>query len=185
MFEVEVKARIHSSYQDLLVRLQKLGADQEKAVNQVDTLYLPQGLTYGDIVWGMPVIRIRDQDGTVFFCVKQKPNSELIAIEHETVVQNGDELRKIIETLNFTPVLVVKKKRQVYKLGQLSICADEVESLGVFIEVEQLVTDESQTTQVLAGLWQFLQQLGVSDADRVTNGYDSLIYKLQQEESGI
>lgn len=183
MFEVEVKARMHSSYADLLTRLEQLHAEQEKAVYQVDTLFLPKGLSYGDIIPGMAVLRVRDQNGKIFFCVKRKPISQSIAIEHETIVENADELTRILENINFAPILVIKKKRQVFKLGQLNICADEIEKLGVFIEVEQLINDESDAQQTLANLWKFLEELGVKEADRVTKGYDSLIYQLEKEKN--
>ncbi len=182
MFEVEARARIHSSYADLLTRLENLQAEQEEEVYQVDTLFLPKGLSYGDIIPGMAVLRLRDQNGKMFFCVKRKPISQSIAIEHETIVENADELTKILDHINFAPVLVIKKKRRVFKLGQLSICADEIEKLGVFIEVEQLINDGSQAAQTLADLWKFLEELGVKEADRVTKGYDSLIYQLEQQK---
>lgn len=183
MLEIEVKAYFHGTYADLVKQLELLGAQKEKEVTQSDTLFLPAGMTYGDLVPGMPVMRIRNQNGQFIFNVKRKPNTESVGIEHETIVEDGDELAKILESIGYKPVLYIKKKRQEYHLDEITICADEVDGLGVFIEVEKLVDDASETHEELTNLWRFLSTLGVKEEDKVKHGYDTLIYRKQSNKA--
>ncbi len=179
MVEIEVKAYFHGSYAELLKQLETLGAQKEKELMQSDTIFLPTGMLYGELIPGMPVMRIRDQNGQFIFGMKQKPKNESIGIEHETIVENAAELIKILAAIGFSPALQVKKKRHEYHLDQITICADEVDGLGVFVEVEKLVDNESGTDNELANLWHFLSTLGVKEEDKVKHGYDTLIYRKQ------
>lgn len=179
MFEVEVKAIFHGTYMELISKLENLGAQKAKEVTQSDTIFLPIGMKYGDLIPGMPVMRIRDQDGRFIFGMKQKPQNESVSTEHETLVENADELIKILEAIGFKPALFVKKKRQEYHMDQVTICADEIDGLGVFIEVEKLVSEDVQTESELRNLWQFLETLGVKEEDKVKHGYDTLVYRKQ------
>lgn len=183
MLEIEVKAVFHGTYAELLSLLEQIGAKKAQQVTQSDTLFLPEGMKYGDLVPGMPVMRIRDQNGQYIFNVKRKPNTELIGIEHETIVADALELAKILEAIGFKPALSLKKKRQEYVHDQVTICADEVDGLGVFIEVEKLIDDESQAENELVHLWRFLGTLGVKEEDKIKNGYDTLIYRKQSFSS--
>lgn len=183
MLEIEVKAVFHGTYVELTQKLASIGAQKAKTVMQSDTIFLPTGMKYGDLIPGMPVMRIRNQDGRFIFGMKQKPKNESIGIEHETIVENADELTKILDAIGFQPALFVNKKRQEYRLDQVTICADEIEGLGVFIEVEKLVDDESKAESELAILWDFLSTLGVKEEDKVKHGYDTLIYRKQLADS--
>ena len=57
-------------------------------------------------------------------------------IEEETGIDDFGKVREILLHLEFKEVLVVNKKRDVYKLNDITICIDYVNGLGVFIELE-------------------------------------------------
>ena len=57
-------------------------------------------------------------------------------IEKETGIDNFEKVREILLLLEFKEVLVVNKKRDLYKLNDTTVCIDYVNGLGIFIELE-------------------------------------------------
>jgi len=84
----------------------------------------------------------------------------------ETVELRVDEveaLRRVLEGLGFRPFAKVTKQRKEFMAGGLSVCLDQVEDVGSFVEVE-LVTDdlEGARKRVLA----FFKELGLDASER-------------------
>jgi adenylate cyclase class IV len=52
---------------------------------------------------------------------------------------------------------------------------DQVEGLGAFIEVEE-ITAQDTVEEIQNKLFEFVQTLGVLPEDRVTQGYDTMVY---------
>lgn len=185
MQEIEVKASFGGSLQALQEKLLALGAKQEKELQQNDAIYLPKGMTFGDIRSGMPVLRVRNQNGQGVFTIKQKSYQNLLAaIELETKIDNVEEFARMLDLMNFSSVMEVKKHRLLFHYQDLEICADEVAELGVFIEVEKLLPEGQEIETVQNELWQFLDSLGVTSEQRVTVGYDNLLWK-QRMKNGV
>lgn len=179
MREIEVKGSFAGTYEELQQKLVGLGAQSEKEVQQNDTIFLPKGTTFGDITRGMPVLRIRDENGEAIFTIKQKTENLLTAIELETKVDSATDFVRMLDLMNYAPVMELKKHRTLYKLEEFELCADEVEGLGVFIEVEQIADESADVDVIQARLWEFLARLGVKTEDRVTKGYDNLLWRKQ------
>lgn len=59
----------------------------------------------------------------------------------EFQVDQVDGMRLILERLGFTSVAHVEKKRKEFVVEGLTVCMDEVEGLGRFVEVEIISTD--------------------------------------------
>lgn len=56
--------------------------------------------------------------------------------EYETEVSSYDQLRNILDKLNFIKLIEVKKTRKIWDYNDVEISIDIVEDLGEFIEVE-------------------------------------------------
>jgi adenylate cyclase class 2 len=56
--------------------------------------------------------------------------------EFETTVADGEELEAALERLGFEPAAEVRKERDRYAIGELTVSLDVVEGLGEFVEVE-------------------------------------------------
>ena len=58
--------------------------------------------------------------------------------------------------------------------GDLVLCVDELDGLGVFLEVERMVPDDVPGEAVQAELSGFVASLGI-EAERTGQTYDSLV----------
>jgi adenylate cyclase class 2 len=56
--------------------------------------------------------------------------------ENESEVSSADDMRRILTSLQFAPVIKLDKLRRAFRLGDAEIAVDEVEGLGFFIEAE-------------------------------------------------
>ncbi len=57
-------------------------------------------------------------------------------------IEDANEIAHMLERLGYAHGVPIKKTRQIAKYNQLEICIDEVDGLGIFIEVEQLTNDD-------------------------------------------
>ena len=133
--EIEVKARV-ANFDLLLQRLSDLGCKISLPITQNDTVYLPNNVTFSDISFGSNALRIRIEDGKALLTLKQRQKVELSAIEAETEVKDIPNTQKIIELLGYYEAIKINKKRRITKYNDYSICLDEVEELGNFIEIK-------------------------------------------------
>lgn len=181
MQEVEVKAWLKNR-QAVEQFLAKLGCELSSPISQKDRVFISREITFNQIRPGTNVLRLRDEDGKIIFTFKQPGVVQLQKLEHEVTVSDAEEMTRILEHLGYYQVTAFNKVRQKCKFGKYEICLDEVEGLGSFIEVEQLVAD-GDLDAVTVGLWQFLGTLGVKPEDRVLVGYDVLMYNRLKENS--
>jgi adenylate cyclase, class 2 len=172
--EIEVKASV-KDFKVLKEKLGKLGCTFSDPVTQHDEIFLRKPKAFGDHKLGDPVLRIRQTKGKVIFTLKKSQKVELDKIEKEVTVDNADELRDLIDHLDFHKVIEVRKTREKTTYKDMEICLDQIEGLGSFIELEKMSEKDGEEVQV--ELFEFLSTLGIEKKDQVTNGYDVLLYK--------
>jgi len=171
--EIEVKARI-VNFENLVNKLDELGIVLSKPSVQDDQIFWPNGTKFEDLASGPPVLRIRKENNHVIFTLKQRSiERELTKIEKEIVVDNAESLREILEIIGFYNVLNIHKSRRSAQHNEFTICVDEVEGLGHFIEIEQMTSGDE--AEALKNLLEFLLTLGISEGDITEKGYDTLL----------
>jgi adenylate cyclase class 2 len=180
MFEVEVKARV-KNLEKLKSKLEAMGCVFSKEIEQEDRIFTDSDEDFAAYQPGVNFLRIREQGDKVLFTLKRSRSNELDSIEHEITVNDADELKNIIQSLGYHEAARVNKRRQQTKYKEYQISLDEVEGLGKFIEVEQFTDEESKQAQ--EQLFKFLESLGVFRNDRVTRGYDTLVYLKEQNRT--
>ncbi|MDQ3093950.1 MAG: class IV adenylate cyclase [bacterium] len=172
MREIEIKARV-ADKEALFIRLNELGFELSKPVKQHDVVFGWPGAM--DSVVGSVWLRIRTENDTKsIFTLKKSIVGHLDSIEHETVVEDVDELEKIIIEMGYELYSDLTKIRQKAKQGNIEICLDELEGLGSFIEAEKIMERDSDHDEVVAELWELFEKLGLSNEDEVHEGYDVL-----------
>lgn len=178
MKEIEVKASVNNA-SVLREKLKSAGWQPLETAVQDDRVYIKNGIDYSAIPPGTIFLRLREQLGRKTFTFKQrlKKEDELQCLEYESVIENPEAISDMLKALDFYEVVRVKKSREAARLHDMEICLDDVEGLGTFIEVERMVDDESTGDQVQEELVAFLETLGISKTDRVTVGYDTLVYR--------
>lgn len=177
--EIEVKARLKNPdavRQTLLSR----GCVLSEPVSQHDTVFVGPGVSYDEARPGDIFLRVRETPKGATFTMKQTIANELDCNEAETGITDSEAMKQALATMGYKHTVTVRKTRQTCTCEGYTICLDTVEQLGDFIEVEKLVDGNADGDAVQAELVTFLGTLGVSEADRVLNGYDTLIYYLGQ-----
>lgn len=174
MKEIEVKARV-TNKKALFDKLGALGIVLSEPISQKDRVFFPKGVEFAKRN-REKALRIRDQDGTFIFTYKQPQKNNLDKIEYESKISDPEDLASICLELGFEETVRIQKIRQKGVYGDYEVCFDEVENLGAFIEVEKLSLD-GDSEAIQADLFAFLQTLGITEADRMHEGYDILLYK--------
>ncbi len=183
MREIEIKARVESTAK-IIARLEADGVSVSEPVQQRDEVFGLLGVS-GNSDNSEPWLRIRTETkaGKVkyIYTLKKSITNQLDSIEHETEVEDADELRQIILHSGFTPYSDVTKTRRKAKLGDVEICIDVVDELGEFVEAEKLTTEDADYELVVSELRELLQGLGISKDSEVTDGYDVMMKRFQDE----
>jgi adenylate cyclase class 2 len=178
MREIEVKIRTD----DLsLVRekLEERNCHFSEPIHQHDIIY-----TIADEeIWtaakeGDIAIRIRQQDDGSVLNLKQQKTSELDNLEYETRVDNPEAVRKILATLGYIPQVEVKKVRTECKLNGYTVCLDEVEQLGTFVEIEKMSEEGANPAEIQEELLKVAESIGLLRQNLEPKGYDTMTYLL-------
>jgi len=165
--EIEVKLKVNS-LAEVEQKLAELGA--EFLAEQLQTDYLfddaNAALTTTD-----RCLRLRRQSvagGERFFLTykgakeksnfKKRPEIEIEIIEAEST-------QKLLSALGYEKVMVVEKKRRLWKLGGCSVALDQLPLLGAFIEIEG--PDDETITNVQL-------KLGLADLPHIAKSYAQL-----------
>lgn len=132
MIEVEVKARAKP---DTLETIKALGAVFLAVENHCD-IYFSSPLR--DFRETDEALRIRTKEFGAWLTYKGPKLDALTKSRMEVTVKIEDpnSMEQLLASLGFLPYAIVKKKRNKYALNDVILALDEVEDLGVYLEVE-------------------------------------------------
>ena len=124
--------------------------------------------------------RLRDSDGKCSVNYKRwhfdKEGRGLYADEYETKIENIDIMRKILESLNFKFIVVVDKKRKIWKYKDYEISMDSVKNLGDFVEIEYYgERHHDDHKEIIGEMIAFLKNLGCGTLEINHSGYPALL----------
>jgi adenylate cyclase class 2 len=117
-------------------------------VQQVDTVYLYGANSFDDFTPGSPVLRVRELDGDALMTLKRRVHGS--ASREVEFPIDGAIAREFIELLGWTAVTEVRKSRRTGVFRDTTVVVDQVEGLGMFIELEIMVESEQETSLALA-----------------------------------
>jgi len=182
MREIEIKLRVNN-LDELEKNLTESGLVISKEITQHDVVYVSGDSVdvFSNVKVGDIFIRIRSENGINTLTLKQQRGHGLDKTEHETKIENSEEVHQMLLLLGWKPVVEVKKKRKKGKLGEYEICLDAVEELGNFIELEKLTDDNADPEKIRKELFEALKPFGLEEKDEVTRGYDILMYNLNKK----
>lgn len=173
MKEIEVKARVRDKSR-LIKELEKLKIVLGEPIIQKDIIFAENLPDFTDFQPNINFLRIRQENDKSIFTLKRSELNETENTEHETEVANRGELTEIIKLLGFQEAVRVNKTRRKARYQDFEVCVDEIDGLGSFIELEKLV-ERGDIEAIQTELFGFLKKLGISEDDRVTLGYDTLM----------
>jgi adenylate cyclase class 2 len=173
VYEVEAKGWLVVDSATALQRLAEADFKFRPVQDQHDTI-LARSLD--DILSPQPgtcVARVRLADGLAILNVKTQAGNELVCKEHETRVEEATEAIAILLALGFHEAVQIRKRRWRGERGELTACIDEVDSLGAFVEIEQMYSTVPHRG-AQEELYGFLDELLPGQYKRVAYGYDRL-----------
>lgn len=169
--EVEVKFRVN--FEDARRKIESLGAT-----------FLREELQE-DVYFSLPLpklLRVRKLGnlGEVFLTYKEikDPGKNEEFDEIEVGVSDFDKTVEIFRRLGFEEDIVVRKKRLVYRLGEVTFELNDVEGLGGFLDIEVISEDVDDAKRKI---WEVAKKLGLSGEDVEPRLYQEL---LREAKSG-
>lgn len=176
MKEVEVKAKLQNK-NEIMTKLSELGCSFEPAVTQNDVVFVQDISSLEAFKKNDFFLRIRVKNNSkAIFTIKKRGVNDLDSLEHESGIDNKEEIEKALLMLGYKEAVRINKTRVITHYKGDEICIDEVEGLGSFIEMERL-TEEGDSEKIQIELFEFFLSLGIKLEDRVTSGYDTLTLK--------
>ncbi len=179
LYEVEMKFRV-SDHAPIAEQIQSIGGTFAAAETQVDT-YMSHPCR--DFAETDEAFRIRNIGDRYYVTYKgPKIDSETkTRKELEFSIVNPAESLQLYQALGFCPVDAVKKTRQLatvnYHHWPISIGLDNVDGLGMFVELETL-TSEDKLPAARSAVKQLAGELGLTNGER-----RSYLNLLQQQAS--
>ncbi|RKN50441.1 class IV adenylate cyclase [Micromonospora endolithica] len=180
--EVEAKYRV-DDLQELITALARRQVVLTEPSVQDDQAYAPANWSYGMSKVGVPFARLRTQEGRHLFTVKKPIDNEMACLEHECVIFDRDAMHAALDTMGWVPTVRIVKRRRTGDWDGATVCVDVVDGLGVFVEVERVVSSRHSGEQVQHGLDAMIRSLGVPVL-RVVDTYDTLIWNLARAAVG-
>jgi len=176
--EIELQAKIEHTA-PLLAFLEREGKFQYEK-NQIDEYFTP---AHRDFLATRPVeewFRLRNAGGAYSINYKKwhfdSEGRGLYADEFETKLENGQMAKKIIDSLELKPLVIVEKVRKTWLYADYEICLDSVKGLGDFVEIEYMGAREtSEHKAILDEMISFLKKLGCGKIEINHSGYPALL----------
>lgn len=173
---VEIKARC-TSHQPIRDILCSRGADFRGTDHQTDTYFnVPHGrlkLREGNIENALVYYQREDQEG---------PKQAQVMLYPATP---GSALKEIL-TASLGVRVAVKKQREIYFIDNVKFHLDQVDGLGMFVEIEAIDTNGSiGKDRLLAQCQTFLALLQISHDDLVAVSYSDLLLEHLRRDSSL
>ncbi|XRO76260.1 class IV adenylate cyclase [Methanocaldococcus sp. 10A] len=169
MIEVEIKVKIDDK-DKVVEQLKNLGFKFIKKKFQEDIYF--NGIDR-DFKETDEALRIRDEDGN-FFVTYKGPKIDKISKTREELevnIEDKEKMRQIFKKLGFKEVPPIRKIREIYKKGDIEASIDDVEGLGLFLELEKAISDINEKERVLNELIDILKSLNISSDNIIRKSY--------------
>lgn len=126
--EIEIKLKVDKSEHERILNLVKTTAKYKNTAKQIDTYYSLKDKNS----W----LRTRNENGKCIFNLKKKINNSHYE-KYDVLIDNLNNLNKILEELNVNELGTIVKERTTYVYkNKYEFSFDNVESIGLFIEIE-------------------------------------------------
>jgi adenylate cyclase, class 2 len=172
--EIEVKYRV-DDLEGLLAALKDRGIEVSDPLRQDDQAYAPAGWQFGDSKLGVSFLRLRTVAGRHYFTLKQPAQNDQACLEYETEVTDREAMHHAALHMGYRPTVRIVKIRRTASIAGCSLCVDDVEGAGGFIEAERMAPDDADAHAVQAELAALIESLGVTGT-RTAETYDSLVH---------
>ena len=183
MIEVEVKLPIEDA-EALISKLIEMGFSDAGEIFESDTYFTHAHHDFWKLDEALRIRRCEhipsgEKTAVVTYKGAKMDQVSTTRPEYETGVEDPDTFQKILEAIDFSPVIPVKKLRHSYCKEDITVCVDKVSGLGAFMEVEILVEDAIDRRQALGQIGSLLQELGYNMSDTTRRSYLGMLLDRQ------
>ena len=173
--EVELKFPLAQTVAESvwIERLEALGAVRGQRLAQRDRYYNHPGRDFAETD---EAFRLRETDGELGLTYKGPTlaGRAKSRLEIEVPLAGGtsgrDDVEQLLERLGFRPVRDVVKSRLPFQLGNddhdLEIVLDQVDGLGLYLEIEAQPSAEAQRESAEDVIWAIAGKLGLAEIER-------------------
>jgi adenylate cyclase class 2 len=171
MIEVEVKVK--ADHEKVRSILKKIGAVKVRVENQSDTYF---AAPHRDFAETDEALRIRSLDGQAVLTYKG-PKLDGVSKTREELETPVDEVTttRVLHALGFSEAGIVRKIREVFRAGEITVCLDAVEGLGEFLEVEIMAENKKTLETARYMLFEFLKPFGFGEKDSIRTSYLEMV----------
>jgi adenylate cyclase class 2 len=92
-------------------------------------------------------------------------------IEVSLVVDDSESAKLFLERLGFKYVTTIIKKRVFYKVGDATASLDDVEGVGLFLEIEKIVASGGEVEKTRDELLRLMSSLGLDPSASIRDSY--------------
>ena len=185
MKEIEVEVTFDNSKEEVIKKLSKFDYIGEKEICDIyyydplrDNLKPESDLRLNE------TFRLRKTNNGFYITYKKQHFDGKLWVysdEYETKVEKYDIVKSIISLLGLEPLIIVHNKRKIYKYEDYEIELEEVDGLGIFIEVERLSND-SDEMKVKEEIREFIRSLKLKNVKELNIGKNQYLLSIKMNK---
>lgn len=185
MKEIEVEVTFDNSKEEVIKKLSKFDYIGEKEICDIyyydplrDNLKPESDLRLNE------TFRLRKTNNSFYITYKKQHFDGKLWVysdEYETKVEKYDIVKSIIKLLGLEPLIIVHNKRKIYKYEDYEIELEEVDGLGIFIEVERLSND-SDEMKVKEEIREFIRSLKLKNVKELNIGKNQYLLSIKMNK---
>ena len=168
---IEIKARCHdpAGIRDYLL---KNNADFKGLDEQTDT--------YFKVSCGRLKLREGNIENNLIFYDRSNQPGPKSSHFHLLKIEDAKGLKEVLER-SLGIKMIVRKKREIYYIGNVKFHLDEVAPLGSFVEIEagNILINKSET-ELLQQCNFYLKEFGIREEDLIAESYSDMLLKENQ-----
>ena len=176
--EIDAKLKV-DSHKEVIKKLAELGAEFLQEQLQMDCYFDDANRTLTKTDRCLRLRRLLTDQKEKFFLTYKGAKEEHRLKKRQEIelgIEDATSAQKLFSELGYKQVLVIEKKRSIWRLGGCEISLDELPMLGSFVEIEG--PEEEKIAEVQ-------KDLGLAHLPHIVETYACLMAKkLRQQNSG-
>ena len=174
MLEIELKA-LCASHDEMRAKLDAMGAGRGKTVHEADQYFNHPSRDFKETNEALR-LRMEDDQCRITYKGPRLAGVAKSRFEAETAIGDAAVMTDVLEKLGFVKSGTVEKTREFYSIGDITVCLDDVKTLGTFIELEKLGEDKDSIEKELLAC---AASLGITEFER--RSYLTMVLKKNSE----
>ncbi len=169
--EIEARVKI-KNLGEIKNRLISMGADFKKEAVQNDLIFKRKedlGRVQGA---GAIMLRLRDTAEKKILTFKALTDQAGAWEEHEVLIDDIEEMKRILIKIGFVEVLHMNKKRIKGMVDDFEVCLDNIKQMGTWMEV---CIESENKEKAKKRLVNFLNNLGIKENEIEHRGYIAML----------